>query len=343
MKNLQLASQLSDELLSVLAEEIGDSVRVRGVTSAETGLVAYGFPVERAYATVQVVPGTAEVALIQGEVLLGRVVPEYRRALRWLGCNRARNTVSLSLSEEAHAQKELRVGYARLTSLHDPFTIGQQINDLVYEVTRTTEILCSWFPQFMAGAWLMDRLDEMDDAGQASFHHGTMFPSQTLEILEREGNSVLGCCRMALAAANWTKLSHFARLLETEGDPDDPEVLVRSLDLQLVAFYKSGRLEEALEMAERVGEAMDEDPPSQLFSAKAACLVRLDRFTEAWEVCETAPEPDTPRVVFWRACAAMGLGDTVQAGEVFARYRDLVGVDILAEQTMADLEEKAGS
>ena len=339
---LAVVSLLHSDLVASLSEMVGDSVRVRESRSAEHGLVSYGFAADGCDVVVHLQPYSGEAALFRADVLIGRVIPEYRRALRWLACNRSANTVGLAVSEEIIARRELRLSYARITAPGDPISISSQLADIIDESTRTADVLNAWFPQRISGAWLVRLAEDLEDPDEDAFFQGAISnPRDMLRVLDADWGAHLRT-QLARFAGDWESLGKHALDLEQDGvATGDTDRVTSALSLQLTASYRLGRYEQALALAKRIVEDLGyTDEPERNATARAACLVRLGRYREALDAIEATPVQDDPRVIFWKACANAGLRKREEASAAFDRYVGMCGPDILGEKLIRGIVAK---
>lgn len=145
---LALTRGLHEHLLGVLVEKFGDDLRVDDAHDPENGVVGYRFEVHGAVCSAGIAPFNGVSAVLSFNGRLGRVYRGYARALRWLGRNRAFNTLAVAHQEAAAQARDLWVSANRNTLSGDIAGIRFELDDFCAELGKAATGIKLWFPQF---------------------------------------------------------------------------------------------------------------------------------------------------------------------------------------------------
>ena len=149
--------------MAVLAELHGEGLKVGEARQPEAGIVDYTFSDFGYRCTARAVPLNDRGAAIVVHVRLGRFYVGYRRALRWLACNRAGNSVGITIWEPALENRELCVCCNRVTLPGDEDGVRETLMDVHDELRRLKAGMEAWFPQIVEGARLAEWEEQRDE------------------------------------------------------------------------------------------------------------------------------------------------------------------------------------
>jgi tetratricopeptide (TPR) repeat protein len=200
--------------------------------------------------------------------------------------------------------------------------------------------LHAWFPQLIDGAWLVKGAARLENSDEESFFRSAISnPRDVLRALEECESDASLRCLLACFAADWQALLMHALDHENESlASGDLEQVASARSMKLTALYRLRRYEEALALANRIGA--DADEPDGAATARAACLVRLERYRDALDVIESANVENHLRLQFWRACASLGAGEREQSAEAYERYEGQCGPDIRGTKLLRSIMKK---
>lgn len=254
---MTLSRELHGYLVAVLVEKFGDMLTVEEAPDPENGLVSYRFEIHGAVCSAAIMPfnGTAAVLCLYGR--LGRVYHNNAEALRWLGHNRAFNTVAFVYEEPLLASGELWVASNRNTLSGDVAGIRFELEDFCVELGKASAGIRLWYPQFFDAASIAQF--------QAEENEGVLFalndPKAALESFEAsetamQNNPVLYCY-----VTRW--LAEWEKNLRMNDSPQLRAIANESPQLQAVlpmarvrALRALGRFEEVMtEMLPSLTEA----------------------------------------------------------------------------------------
>ena len=134
---LRLTRQLHDHLLAALAAKFGDELEVDEAQDPDNGVVSYRFEVDGAACSAVAFPYNKISAVLSFSARLGRVSRGYAKALRWLGQNRAFNTLAIAYREGAAQARDLWVGANRNTLSGDIAGIPFELEIIRAKIAQT--------------------------------------------------------------------------------------------------------------------------------------------------------------------------------------------------------------
>ncbi len=342
----QRRREVHDTLLPILAEKYGEQVRVHEAEDAEKGAVTYGFPLPSACGLVSVVTFNERATSVAIHVRLGRSYVGYRRALHWLACNRAGNTVALLASEEHIAARELWVSSNRVTLPGDADGIRVQLADVEGEFARSVAGMV-WFPQLLDGG----RLTELEK--QASTHRNEAAAgilAQPQSFVEWVGENKID------AMDNWSLVpvevygwlgrwreqlafmdEQYNRLpKETQQASREGYLLYR-----LMALCQLNRHQDVIPICDELENlSANWRASSRAVVPRMRALNGLAQYEESLELAKPAIYDTEPRVWYLRGEALALLERRVEAFQCFQKYEILVGQDIIARQHIRRLFPK---
>ena len=342
-----LVRELHDYLVSALVDKFGDALQVSLALDPENGLVSYRFEIHGALCSAVITPHTGEIAVMNLDARLGRVRSGYLKALRWLGQNRAFNTMAIAYGEEAAQARDLWVAADRNTRSGDVAGMRSELDDFCMEVGKAITGLRLWFPQFVDGVTLLGL--EADAVDDEKLREALAAPRTALRAMEEsreamESGAVL-YCYITRWLGEWEKnlgMLNSAPIRQLAAD--DPAMAPQIAGARLRATIALGRYREAL--AEALPQVDDSQvPPSRKAALQAECLCELDQPEEALDTLLSAELDDDAWVHFIRSCACMKLGRQDEAAQHFANYEAMIGPDSLGRKKIAALagdDDEAG-
>ena len=345
---LKLTRDLHELLLVVLVEQFGEELEVIQAPDPENGVVAYRLEAHGAVCSVGLVPFSPVAAVLSLNARLGRVSRDYPKAVRWLGRNRAFNTVALAYEEDSARVGDLWVASNRNTLSGDVEGIRYEIRDFCIEVLKAMSGLNLWFPQFFEGTAL--ECFEKNDGPDERFRHAVGEPRVAFQILEsapeiREASPVLFSY-----VTRW--LGKWERNLQTlesesmrEWAAESEELRAKLPGARVRALMALGRYRQAME------EAIPAVPETEMAASRRValtgqCLCELDQPEEALETLRSADWDGDPWAHFVRSFACMKLGRQEEAAAHFAEYEARIGADMMARKKLGTLvkeEDEEGS
>jgi hypothetical protein len=342
-----LVRELHEHLVSALVAKFGDELQVREAYDPENGLVSYRFEIHGAHCTAVIAPHTGQIAVMSLDARLGRVRRGYLKALRWLGQNRAFNTLAIAYGEEAAQARDLWVAADRNTRSGDVAGMRCELDDFCLEVGKAITGLKLWFPQFVDGATLLDL--EADAVDDEKVRDALAAPRATLQAMEDSeeamDNSAVLYCYVTRWLGEWEK-----NLAMLNSEPirqlaaDDPAMAPQIAGARLRATIALGRYREAL--AEALPQVDDSEISlSRRAALQAECLCELGQPEEALDTLLSAELDDDAWVHFIRSCACMKLGRQEEAAQHFSNYEAMIGPDSLGRKKIAALagdDDEAG-
>ena len=342
-----LVRELHEYLVSSLVDKFGDALQVSLALDPENGLVSYRFEIHGALCSAVITPHTGEIAVMNLDARLGRVRSGYLKALRWLGQNRAFNTMAIAYGEEAAQARDLWVAADRNTRSGDVAGMRSELDDFCMEVGKAITGLRLWFPQFVDGVTLLGL--EADAVDDEKLREALAAPRTALRAMEEsreamESGAVL-YCYITRWLGEWEKnlgMLNSAPIRQLAAD--DPAMAPQIAGARLRATIALGRYREAL--AEALPQVDDSQvPPSRKAALQAECLCELDQPEEALDTLLSAELDDDAWVHFIRSCACMKLGRQDEAAQHFANYEAMIGPDSLGRKKIAVLagdDDEAG-
>ncbi len=345
---LALTRELHEHLLVALVDKFGDDLRVEDAHDPENGVVGYRFEIHGAVCSAAIAPFNGVSVVLSFNGRLGRVYRGYAKALRWLGQNRAFNTLAVAHQEAAAQARDLWVAANRNTLSGDIAGIRVELDDFCAELGKATTGLRLWFPQFFeAGALSSFERDATQDERLAV---ALAAPRAALGAIEESDEAMQNHSILYCYLTRW--LGEWERNLRMLDSPqlralanEQPDLQVALPTARLRALRALGRHEELLNEVLPTLSASDL-PTSRNAALRAECLCELDREEDAIETLQAAELDDDPWVHFIRSYACMKLDRQEEAGEHFAQYESMIGADMLASLKIAALareDESASS
>ena len=183
---IALTRELHGHLVTALAEKFGDTLTVEEAEDPENGLVSYRFEIYGAVCSASLMPFNETAAVLCFNGWLGRVYHNYAEALRWLGHNRAFNTVAVAHRESFAASGDLWVAANRNTLSGDIAGIGFELDDFCDELKKAIGGIRLWYPQFIDASGI-GHLQSEENEGMAFALNS---PKDALEAFERSENAM---------------------------------------------------------------------------------------------------------------------------------------------------------
>jgi tetratricopeptide (TPR) repeat protein len=274
---------------------------------------------------------------------LGRLYVGYRKALRWLACNRAGNSVGVSVNASALSRQELRVYTNRVTLPDDADGIRETLLDVRGELERLRIGLRCWFPQMLDGS----DLSHLEEHGRKEGNDGLQAilnsPSGYCQWLTDNPDSaqeadpdlvveVMGWLGRWEEQLEWLDRSWESYSGAQRTDQKKAIVLFRKAK----ALSRLGRAQEALALADEIRKLLDEKEWTLLGILTASTLYQLGRHEDVLETLQSARFDANPRAWFWRSMAHARLGQRQEAGATYRHYEEGIGVDILGRRMLSE-------
>ncbi|MDW8345194.1 MAG: hypothetical protein RMM51_12000 [Verrucomicrobiae bacterium] len=329
--------EVHEMLLAVLAERYRDDVRVVETIDAEDGEVVYAVSLGPFVARVGATRVTEEAAGVSVHVRLGRCYRGYRRALRWLSCNRAGNTVGVEVSEEEMEARELCVGSNRITFPGDTNGVRAQFEDLEAECGRLKEGM-AWFPQMASG----ERISVLESAKLEPFDALLVHPRGFLEWARENRAAARNWGPMPAEVCGWLGywnealawLDEHYRSLPSE---EQGETRPRYLRERIKILGALNRYAEVLRVTDELEAVAGKEAADLVIVARLRALCGLGRGEEASELAKSAQYDRLTRVWYWRSVALALQQRWEESVEHYRVYEALLGPDILGRQKMREL------
>jgi tetratricopeptide (TPR) repeat protein len=344
-----ITKRVHNGLVHALGTMHGETLKVLESVEPGEGLVQYAFDDVVYHCEAAVYPLNERAATFRVSARLGRLYVGYRKALRWLACNRAGNSVGISVEESALYRRELWVCTNRVTLPDDADGIRETLLDVRGELERLRIGLGSWFPQMLDGSdlsrleeharkeannglgailnspkgygqWLMDNPDSAQESD----------PGLVVEVmgwLERWEEQLVWLDR------SWESCPGAERT-----DRKKAIVLFRKAK----ALLRLERAQEALALADEIRKLVDEEEWTQLGILTASTLYQLGRHEDVLETLQSARFDTNPRAWFWRSVAHTRLGQEHEMGAAYMRYEEGIGVDIHARRMLSKFLREEG-
>lgn len=125
-----VTKRVHDGLVHALGTMHGETLKVQEAVEPAEGLVLYALDDGGYHCEAAVYPLNERAATICVTARLGRLYVGYRKALRWLACNRAGNSVGVSVNASTVSCQELRVYTNRVTLPDDADGIRETLLDV---------------------------------------------------------------------------------------------------------------------------------------------------------------------------------------------------------------------
>ena len=339
-----MTKRVHDQLVQVLAEMHGETLKVQESVEPAEGLVLYAFDDAGYHCEAAVYPLNERAATICVAARLGRLYVGYRKALRWLACNRAGNSVGISLGASALSRQELWVCTNRVTMPDDADGILETLLDVRSELERLCVGLNCWFPQLLEGSDLSHLEEHADKEGDNGLRAILNSPKGYPQWLKDNPDSaqesdprlvveVLGWLGRWEEQLEWLDRSWEACPSAERTDQKRAIVLFRKAK----AMSRLGRAQEALALADEIRKLLNEEERTTLGALTASTLYQLGRHEEVLEKLQSARFDAIPRVWFWRSMAHARLGQRREAGDTYQRYEEGIGVDILGRRMLSEV------
>ncbi len=338
---LTLTRELHGHLVAALAAKFGDELEVDEAQDPDNGVVSYRFEVHGAACSAGIVPYSDVSAVLSFSARLGRVSRGYTKALRWLGHNRAFNTLAIAYREDAAQARDLWVGANRNTLSGDIAGIRFELDDFCVEIVKAITGLKLWFPQFFEGIALAQF--ERDAGEDERFRLALAAPRVALKAIEASDEAMenfpLLYCYITRWLGEWERN---LRMLDSEQlrewGADNPELEAKLPGARLRALLALRRHREVMEeVLPKLAES--EISSSRRVALQAECLCELDQAEDALETLQSAELDDDPWVHFIRSYACMKLGRQEEAAQHLSNYEGLIGPDMLARRKLAALSQ----
>ena len=339
----QRRRDVHDTLLPVLAEKYGDRVRVLEARNADTGAITYRLPLTDVVSDVSTVTISERAAAVFVHVRLGRCYVGYRRALHWLTCNRAGNTVTLAAREQEIAARELCVVSHRVTLPGDAEGIREQLRDVEVELARIAAGLV-WFPQLVEGGRLAGFEEAVDPGLREAFGSILAHPLSFLEwagknkdeAMDNWGIMPAGVCGwLGRWAEQLALLDEYERRLAKEVQE------ANQVGYLIYRFRALGQLKRHAEVLSGCDEleslSSEWKATPRDVVARMWALNGLGQHEEALELARSAVYDGEPRVWYWRSAAQAALGQHKEGFDSLMRYEALIGQDIIARRNFRRL------
>lgn len=162
------------------------------------------------------------------------------------------------------------------------------------------------------------------------------------EILRRKWHDLHGTALAAAGAAgNWKMVLEVVRRMGR--DPRAPDFRNHLMGHTLRAWFRMGRIEDALGLARRaLPRASDEATEAMLRTAIAVGFGRLSRWRESFQAAEEVPVAVEPRAAWHRAFALLHCGKRKRAKLELEAYHEAAGRDLYADLRFRALEKRLG-
>lgn len=330
-----------DTLTPVLVEAFGAELKVADSPAPEGGSVVYQATIGAASCSFVACDFSSEAASVAIEVRVGRLYSGYRRGLRWLACNRAGNSLALSVSLEGMEQRELVLCSQRITRPGDTVGIRDQLRDVHFEVDRVYAALLVHFPGLLRGAELahFERLiAEGDDALPPVLADPLGFLRWVAEVPDKHNAPDHLVARVAQWVRRWDLAVEYYERSWANWPTADKTPEIHS-DHLLRSAANLVRLGEPTRALERIAEAkalgVNQNAASLI---KAGALYALGHYEDILDELRSAELDEAARTWYWRAIAHLRLGNVAQWGQDYQQYENMVGVDILARQSLKEIK-----
>jgi hypothetical protein len=332
-----------DVLVAALADVHGETLRVGEAPAPALGLVQYIFDDCDCRCEALAGPLHGRAASVCITARIGRLYTGYRRALRWLACNRAGNSAAILVGEAQLGRGELWVSSTRVTLPGDAGGVREALLDFRDELQRLNIGLGAWFPQMVNGATLAGMEEQAARERDEMLIAMLAEPAELLKAVENDAelaatinpDLLIIACRWL---ARWEQLLHWVeKTREIAQDTEEDQARHKFLLVQEVdALSRLGRWQEAMEVIQLL-EPLLGGPPSLLATHRIGSLYGLGRYEETLEACAEAEGDGNARVLFWKSLAHARLGQARQAREAFIEYESEAGIDIIGRKRLFEL------
>lgn len=337
--------QVHEILVAALAELHGcDELKVGEAPQPEAGIVDYNFNDLGYRCTARVAPLSDRGATVVVHVRLGRFYVGYRRALRWLACNRAGNSVGVTIWEPAIANRELCVCSNRVTMPGDKDGVRETLMDVHVELQRLAASLEPWFPQIVEGSKLAEWEEQRDEFALAILASPQQFLTTVKKDPELSAKVDPG---IVVAVALWLErydmmLEWACRALEDTAEMDkNLERKIHFMSQRMIALSRLACAEESLAVLDQL-ENISPEIGGGAVTHRMGNLYKLQRYDEVLEAARSGLHDGNPRVWFWRSLAHARMGNVDASKEAYSEYETKIGTDIIGRKQLAAVlpEEK---
>jgi hypothetical protein len=336
------AEEVCELLAATLAEVIGPEITVGALSQQTPTMPQYCFDAFGASCWASATELSERAAGVIMFAKLGRCYIGYRRALHWLACNRAGNTVAAAAPPELLDERALAVCAHRVTLPGDAAGLREMLSDFLTELHRLQSGLC-WFPQMLSGAFLR-LLEERAEADCEGYIMAVLSnPAVYCDWLAANPDAdVGGHGFMATEAHGWVgrweeKLKWNERLfavIPQEGRAARQQTYLLE---KAHCLCELRRFEEMLATAEELDSVSEPTAARDGVTLRLRALFGLGRHEELLETVRSAEFDSVPRVHFWRSLAHTACGRMEEAAACFQQYEAAAGVDIIGRRELIKL------
>lgn len=292
---------------------------------------------------IATLPHNDQAACMSFNIHIGRVYSGYRRALRWLACNRATNTVALACLDGSWHSGDLWVNCNRITMPQDSESIAIVVADVFSEVEKIQLGLERWCPQMVQGEVITiieSSEDEEEEQGLESKIIAS--PENYLSWVRREPEQAMELNGLANAGIfHWMQcwqdsLDWLDRCDKITAAYDrSPSWNLNYWLTRCRALSKTNRFTELLVAADMLKQVIA--PPDNVLpaiTARCCALAGLGRYEELLRLVHSSFYDDESAVLYWRMVAHAKLGQQEKSIDCLNQYEQFIGTDIYAREIL---------